>query len=80
MSTQQVGSLTLRSSRLDSAGLIRPTACFYIFKWLEEKKREGEEDYNMEQIFEIQVLVSINKVLLEYSPFIYILFMVAFML
>ena len=34
----------------------------------------------MEQLFDIQVLESINKVLLEYSPFIYILFMVAFML
>lgn len=34
----------------------------------------------MGQLFDIYDLVSINKVLLEYSPFIYILFMVAFML
>lgn len=39
-----------------------------------------KEECDLGQLFEIQILVSINKVVLEHSPFIYILFMVVFML
>lgn len=72
---ERVLVFTLWSSGLESTGHIWPTTCFYIFKW--SIKREGR---NMGQLRDIRVVVSINKVLVEYSPFIYILFVVAFML
>lgn len=40
----------------------------------------NKEECDLGQLFEIQILVSINKVVLEDSPFVYILFMVVFML
>lgn len=45
-----------------------------------EKETKEEECCDVRQLFEIKILISINKVVLEHNPFISLLFMAAFVL